>query len=190
MRYVQVLCSVTASQLTSARFCQQSCEIPRPSLHTVFTGILLDHNSLPPDFASRFVKSLFHFRQILPAELWNPQPLFSHGIYRHFARSQLTSARFCQQTCEIPSPCFHTVFTCILLDQSSLPPGFASRVVKSLALVFTRYLQHFLDHSSIPPDFATRVVKSLALVFTLYLQAFSLITAHFRQILPADLWNP
>ena len=44
----------------------------------------------------------------------------------------------------------------------------------------------FLDHSSLPPDFASRFVKSLALVFTWYFQAFSLITAHFRQILPAE----
>ena len=57
-----------------------------------------------------------------------------------------------------PSPCFHTVFTGI-----------------------------FFDHSSLPPDFASRFVKSLALVFTRYLQAFSSITARFRQIWPADL---
>ena len=80
----------------------------------VFTGILLDHSSLPPDF--------------------------------------------CQQIRVIPSPCFHMVFTSI-----------------------------FLDHSSLPPDFASRFVKSLALVFTWYLQASCSVTAHFRQILPADL---
>ena len=51
-------------------------------------------------------------------------------------------------------------------------------------MVFTGIL---LDHSSLPPDFASRFVKSLALVFTWYLQAFFSITAHFRQILPADL---
>ena len=141
MRYVQVLCSVTASQLTSARFCQQICEIPRPSLHTVFTGILLDHNSLPPDFASRFAL-VFVFTRSLHAFC---------SIRAHFRR-------FCQQTCEIPRPSFHTVFTGILLDHISLPPDFASRVVKSPALVFTRYLQ-----------------------------AFCSITAHFRQILPAEL---
>ena len=38
---------------------------------------------------------------------------FSHGIYRHFARSQLTSARFCQQTC------FHIAGTGILLRRTS-----------------------------------------------------------------------
>ena len=70
----------------------------------------------------------------------------------------LTAARFCQQICEIPIPCFPIVFTGILLD-----------------------------HSSLPPDFASRFVKSLALVFTWYLQAFFSVTAHFRQILPADL---
>ena len=44
----------------------------------------------------------------------------------------------------------------------------------------------FLDHSSLPPDFANRFVKSIALVFTWYVQAFYSITAHFRKILPAD----
>ena len=64
--------------------------------------------------------------------------------------------------CEIPGHCFHTVFTGILLDHSSLPPDFASRFVKSLAFVFTRYLQAFCSiaaHSSLPPD--GRFVKSL-----------------------------
>ena len=103
----------------------------------VFTGIFLYHSSLPPDFASRFVKSLV---LVFP---WYLQ-----------AFCLITA----QQICEIPSPCFHMVFTGI-----------------------------FLYHSSLPPDFASRFVKSLALVFPWYLQAFCLITAHFRQILPADL---
>ena len=51
-------------------------------------------------------------------------------------------------------------------------------------MVFTGII---LDHNSLPPDFASRFVKSLALLFTWYLQAFALITAHFRQISPADL---
>ena len=131
------------SMLTSARFCQQIRVIPGPCFPIVFTSIFLDHSSLPPDFARRFVKSL---------------ALVFTWYLQAFSLSQLTSARFCQQICEIPSPCFHMVFTGILLD-----------------------------HSSLPPDFASRFVKSLALVFPWYLQAFCLITAHFRQILPADL---
>ena len=59
---------------------------------------------------------------------------------------------------EIASPCFNAIFTSILLD-----------------------------HGSLPPDFANRFVKSLAHVLTRYLQVFCSITAHFRQILPADL---
>ena len=43
-------------------------------------------------------------------------------------------------------------------------------------MVFTGIL---LDHSSLPPDFASRFVKSLALVFPWYLQAFCSITTHF-----------
>ena len=33
--------------------------------HTVFIGIFLDYNSLPPDFASRVLKSLVHARKSL-----------------------------------------------------------------------------------------------------------------------------
>ena len=79
------------------------------------------------------------------------------------------------------------VFVGILLDHSSLPPDFARRFVKPLALVFTWYLQACCSITAyfrqiLPADF----VKSLALVVTRYLQAFSSITAHFRQILPVD----
>ena len=52
--------------------------------------------------------------------------------------AQLTSARFCQQMCEIPSPCVHAASTSFLLDGGSLPPDFASRCVKSLALALMR----------------------------------------------------
>ena len=60
------------------------CEIPSRRFITVFTGLLLGRGSLPPDFASRCVKSLAfvlapyfqavglvadHFRQILPADV-------------------------------------------------------------------------------------------------------------------------
>ena len=147
-----------------------------------------------------------------------PSPGFSHGICRHFARSQLTSARFCQQTCEILSPCFHTAFTRILLAHSSLPARFCQHMCEIPSPCFHAVIyRHFarsqltsarfgqqiceipspgfhsvftgilLVHSSLPPDFANTCVKSVALVFTRYLQAFCSITAHFRQILPADL---
>ena len=98
------------------------CEIPSCRASAVFTGFLLGGGSLPPDFANRCVKSqavvltrclqvlcsvAAHFRQILPADLWNPEPLFSRSISRFFARSRLTSARFCQQMCEITSHSFN-----------------------------------------------------------------------------------
>ena len=79
-------------------------------------------------------------------------------------------------------------FTGILLDDSSLPPDFAGRFCEIPSPCFhTVFTGILLDHSSLPPDFAGRFVKSLALVFTRYLQAFCSITALFRQILPADL---
>ena len=110
-----------------------------------------------------------------------------------FCSMGLTSARFCQQMCEIPSPCFKAVFTGLLLDHSSLPPDFARGFVQSRALALTRYVQFFCSVTASrfpPPDFASRELKSLALVLMRYLQAFCSITAHFRQILPVDLYNP
>ena len=138
------------------------CEIPSPCFNAVFTGILLDHSSLPPDFLpSRFVKSLAlaltrylqafcsitaHFRpdcacqQIceIPSPCFNA--VFTGILLDH---SSLTPDCACQQICEIPSPCFNAVFTSILLDHSSLPPDFGSRSVKSLALALTRIYKHF-----------------------------------------------
>ena len=73
----------------------------------------------------------------------------------------------------------------LVLGLGSLPPDFANKCAKSLALVFhTVFAGILLDHSSLPPDFASRLVKSLALAFTQHLHAFCSLTAHFRQILP------
>ena len=88
--------------------------------------------------------------------------------------AQLTSARFCQQMCEIPSPCVHAASTSFLLDGGSLPPDFASRCVKSLALALMVFTGFLLDHSSLPPDFARGFVQSGALAFTRYVQFFLL----------------
>ena len=111
-RYVQFLLLGDGFTAPSARFCQQMCEIPSPCFNAVFTGFLLDHSSLPPDFARGFVQSralaLARYVQFL---------LLGDGF-------TAPSARFCQQMCEIPSPCFHAVFTSFLLDHSSLPPDF------------------------------------------------------------------
>ena len=121
------------AQLTSARFCQQMCEIPSPCVHAASTSFLLDGGSLPPDFASRCVKSLAlalkrylqafcsvtaHFRQILPMDL-------------SFVQSRaLALARYVQ-------------FFCSVTASRLPPPDFASRCVKSLALALMRYLQAF-----------------------------------------------
>ena len=59
---------------------------------------------------------------------------------------------------EIPSRRFNEVFTGLLLGSGSLPPDFANRCVKSLAVVLTRCLH---------------VLCSVA--------------AHSRQILPTDV---
>ena len=99
------------------------------------------------------------------------------------------SARFCQQMCEIPSPCFNAVFTGFFLDHSSLPPDFARGFVQSRALALTRHVHFFCSVTASrlpPPDFASRCVKSLAFGLMRYLQASCSITAHFRQILPVD----
>ena len=87
-------------------------------------------------------------------------------------RTQLTSARFCQQLCEIPSPVvtrheqvfcsmsahfrhilpaeceilspwFNAVVTGVLLDGGSLPPDFARGFVQSRAPALARYVQVF-----------------------------------------------
>ena len=161
----------------------------------------------PPDFATRCVKSLAlalmrylqafcsitaHFRQILPVDLCNPEPLHWRG------------------TCS---------FCCSVTASRLPPPDFATRCVKSLALALMRYFQAFCSITAHfrqilpvdlcnpeplhwrgtcsfccsvtasrlpPPDFASRCVKSLALAFMRYLQAFCSITAHFRQILNVD----
>ena len=42
------------AQLTSARFCQQMCEIPSPLFNAASASFLLDGGSLPPDFARGF----------------------------------------------------------------------------------------------------------------------------------------
>ena len=110
-----------------------------------------------------------------------------------FCSMGLTSARFCQQMCEIPSPCFKAVFTGLLLGHSSLPPDCAREFAQSRAPALTRYVQFFCSVTASrlpPPDFASRCVKSLALVLMRYLQAFSSITAHFRQIVPVNVRNP
>ena len=64
------------------------CQIPSPLFNAVFTGVLFGRHSLPPDFTNRSVKSL---------------AFVSCGLYRLFVWSPLTSARFYQQICEIPS---------------------------------------------------------------------------------------
>ena len=66
------------------------------------------------------------------------------------------------------------------LEAAGLPEG--GQLVDS-----SDYTGFLLDQRSLPPDFASRCVKSLALVLTRYLQAFCAITDHFRQILPADV---
>ena len=65
--------------------------------------------------------------------------------------------------CEIPRPLCNAVFTGFLLGGGSLPPGFANRCVKSLAVVSMRCLQVFC---SVAAHFR---VKSLALVLAQYL---------------------
>ena len=89
------------------------CEIPSPCFNAVFTGFLLDHRSLPPDFASRCVKSL------------------ALVLTRYLQAFCSITAHF---RCEIPSPCFNAVFTGFLLDHSSLPPDFARFGRKILGL--------------------------------------------------------
>ena len=118
------------------------CEIPSRRFNTVFTDLLLGRGSLPPDFADRCVKSL--------------ALVLAHN-FKAFCLV-ITSARLCQQMCEIPSRGFNTVLTGPLLGRGSLPPDFANRCVKSLAVVLTRCLQVFCS-----------------------------VAAHFRQILPTDV---
>ena len=160
------------AQLTSARFCQQMCEIPSPCVHAastsflldggslppdqqmceipgpcfkaVFTGLLLGHSSLPPDFAHGFVQSralaLMRYVQFF---------LLGDGF-------AAPSTRFCQQMCEIPSPCFNAVFTGFLLDHNSLPPDFARGFAQSRALALTRHAHFFSSVTASrlpPPDF-------------------------------------
>ena len=189
--YVQFFLLGDGFTAPSGRFCQQMCEIPSPCFNTVFTGLLLGHSSLPPDFARGFAQSR----------------ALALTRYVQFFCSVTASrlGRFCQQMCEIPSPCFNTVFTGFLLDHSSLPPDSARGFVQSRALAFTRYVQFFLlgegfavpsarfcqqraeipsprfnavftgfllGHSSLPPDFARGFVQSRALVFTRSQQVF------------------
>ena len=62
--------------------------------------------------------------------------------------------------CEIPSRRFNTVFTGLLLGSGSLPPDFANRCVKSLAVVLTRCSQVLLlGRGSLPPDFASQMCE-------------------------------
>ena len=139
------------------------------------------HSSLPPDFAPGFVQS-----RALALTRYVQFFLLGDGF-------TAPSGRFCQQMCEIPSPCFNAVFTGLLLGHSSLPPDFARGFAQSRALALTRYVQLFCSVTASrlpPPDFASRELKSLALALMRYLQAFCSITAHFRQILPVDLCNP
>ena len=90
--------------------------------------------------------------------------------------------------CEIPSCRVSAVFTSFLLGGGSLPPDFANRCVKSLAVVLTWCSKVLLlGRGSLPPDFTSRCVKSLALVLAQYFQAFGLVADHFRQIVPADV---
>ena len=111
------------------------CEIPSRRFNTVFTGLLLGRGSLPPDFANRCVKSL------------------ALVLAHYFQAFGLVADHFRQ--IEIPSRRFNTVFTGLLLGRGSLPPGFANRCVKSLALVLAQYFR-----------------------------AFGLVADHFRQIVP------
>ena len=46
------------------------------------------------------------------------------------------------------------------------------------------------EHSSLPQDFASRCVKSLALLLTRHQQTFCSMAAHFHQILPAECEIP
>ena len=169
-RYVRFLLSDGFTD-PSARFCQQMCEIPGPCFNAVFTGFLLDHSSLPPDFARGFVQSrtLAFTRYVHPWICAILSPCILRGTCSFFLLGDgftAPSARFCQQMCEIPSPCFNAVFTGFLRGQSSLPPDLARGFVQSQALAFTRYAQVFCSVTVsrlLPPDFASRCLKSLAL---------------------------
>ena len=123
-RHQQAFCSMAAHfrQILPAE-----SEIPSPCFNAVVAGFLLDGGSLPPDFARGFCAIPSPCINAVRAGL-----LLGDGF-------TAPSARFCQQVCEIPSPCFNAVFT----DHSSLPPDFASRFVRSLALVLTRSQQVF-----------------------------------------------
>ena len=123
-RCSQVLCSVAAHfrKILPARCVK--------SLDFVLTGLcmsLLGRGSLPPDFASRCVKS--------------PTSVFMRYL-QAFCLVATTSARFDQQMYEIPT-LFTAVLTGFLLGGGSLPPDFANRRVKSLTRVFMQYLQAF-----------------------------------------------
>ena len=162
MRHQQAFCSMAAHfrQILPVDLCN-----PEP-LHSrgtcSFCCSVTASRLPPPDFASRCVKSLAlafmrylqafcsitaHFRQILPVDLCNPEPLHWRGTCRFLLLGDgftAPSARFCQQMCEIPSPCFNAVFTGFLLDHSSLPPDFARGFVQSRALALARYVQVFV----------------------------------------------
>ena len=162
MRYLQAFCSITAHfrQILPVDLCN-----PEP-LHwrgtCSFCCSVTASRLPPPDFASRCVKSLAlafmrylqafcsitaHFRQILNVDFVQSRALaFTRYVQILLLGDGFTapSARFCQQMCEIPSPCFNAVFTGFLPGHSSLPPDFARGFVQSRALALARYVQVFV----------------------------------------------
>ena len=86
-----------------------------------------------------------------------------------------------------PSPLKRTEGSSLLVKtrQSSSSPKRRTRV--GFHTLLAKSVGSEPGRGSLPPDFANRCVKSLAIVFTRYLPAFCSITAHFRQILPAYL---
>ena len=139
----------------------------------MFTCPLLGSGSLPPDFANRCVKSLAvvltrclqvfcsvaaHFRQILPARCVKSLALVLAHYFQAFGLVRITSARLCQQMCEIPSRRFNTVLTGPLLGRDSLPPDFCQQMCEIPSRRFnTVFTGPLLGRGSLPPDFASQM---------------------------------
>ena len=162
MRHQQAFCSMAAHfrQILPVDLCN-----PEP-LHwrgtCSFCCSVTASRLPPPDFAGRCVKSLAlafmrylqafcsitaHFRQILNVDFVQSRALaFTRYVQFLLLGDGFTapSARFCQQMCEIPSPCFNALFTGFLPGHSSLPPDFARGFVQSRALALARYVQVFV----------------------------------------------
>ena len=102
---------------------QNACKYSAKARARDFTDLLAKSGGSQPPPSNKSVNTALNHGLRISHICW--QNLAEVSRDRAKGRAQLTSARFCQQMCDIPNPCVNAASTSFLLDGGSLLPDFA-----------------------------------------------------------------